>query len=385
MTSPSLRGVLARALPVVIVLITTLVAFRLGVDVSERPGVPDATPLVQLYYAVGLFVLGGVDLGTPVGGPTGARWALWAAYFLGPAITTTAVVESAVRLTRPVWAQRIWNRDHVVILGQAPVGAYYAMAVDACDVGRRVLRVPMDQRDQLGHGLDLAHRIVVAATDDLDNLGVAWELAQTYPGRSIDVHVGQLGLREAADALEAHEAITVFNAYAITAEAVYASVLRPHLAATPQRDVVAILGFGRFGQTVLRRLNERSAEEVAQILLVDRNAERKVRQYREHSSKALEITSRAVDADLRDPAAWDVVTGALRDVGVQPIVLVATDDDTTNLQAAVGLRQRLPNARVFVRWASESPFLRAVELQHDVEGLAVEDALRDALVQHYQG
>ena len=64
-----------------------------------------------------------------------------------------------------------------------------------------------------------------------------------------------------------------------------------------------------------------------------------------------------------------LVAERLADAPVRPVLLVSTDDDTTNLQAAVGLRKRLPMARVFVRWASETPFLRAMEAQHDLEGL----------------
>jgi voltage-gated potassium channel Kch len=390
-SSSTLRGVFARVTPVVLVLLTTLVAFEAGVAVSERPGVPEAHLLVQLYYAIGLFVLGGVDLGVPTGGPAWARAALWGAYFLGPAITTTAVVESAIRLTRPAWAQRLWNRDHVVVLGDAAVAPFYVEAVRDVDPGRRVVQIDAADRDLPQTAIDRARRIVVATPDDLTNLGIAWELAERVPDVPIDVHVGQLGLRATAMAPGSQATrVRVFNAYAITADAVYDTVLAPHLRDTPGRDVVAICGFGRFGQTVLRHLHERSPDEVARTLVVDRDATTRGRQFGEQSgirpaahgpggTAGLE----SIDADLRDPSAWDAVSVRLVDAPVRPIVLVATDDDTTNLQAAVGLRRRLPSARVFVRWASETPFLRAMESEHDLEGLAVADALRAALQEHY--
>ena len=85
----------ARVVPVAVVFLGTMVAFEVGVDVSERPGVPQASWSVQLYYAVGLFVLGGMDLGVPVGGPIWARALLWLCYFLGPAITTTSPTQRA--------------------------------------------------------------------------------------------------------------------------------------------------------------------------------------------------------------------------------------------------------------------------------------------------
>ena len=36
-----------------------------GVEVSARSGVPQADLLTKVYYTLGLFVLGGMDLGTP--------------------------------------------------------------------------------------------------------------------------------------------------------------------------------------------------------------------------------------------------------------------------------------------------------------------------------
>ena len=54
--------------------------------VSERD-LADAGILTRAYYTLGLFFLGGLDLGTPVGGPEAARTVLWLAYFAAPLIT----------------------------------------------------------------------------------------------------------------------------------------------------------------------------------------------------------------------------------------------------------------------------------------------------------
>ena len=66
-----------------------LVAFVSGVTTSGVPDMAGQSILAWTYYAGGLFVFGGLDLGTPVGGPTVGRAALWCAYFLAPTITTT--------------------------------------------------------------------------------------------------------------------------------------------------------------------------------------------------------------------------------------------------------------------------------------------------------
>ena len=83
-----------------------LVAFEVGVGTSERAAIPQAGVLTHLYYGVGLFVLGGMDLGMPTGGPVYGRVLLWVAYFLGPIVTTTAVAEGFLRMVRPEYLRR---------------------------------------------------------------------------------------------------------------------------------------------------------------------------------------------------------------------------------------------------------------------------------------
>ena len=60
----------------------------LGVEVSERDLTGEGL-LGRLYYVLGLFVLGGLDLGTPMGGPAFGRVLLWFAYFGAPLITAS--------------------------------------------------------------------------------------------------------------------------------------------------------------------------------------------------------------------------------------------------------------------------------------------------------
>ena len=42
--------------------------FLFGVSLTERPAVTQAGLLTKAYYSLGLFVVGGLDIGTPTGG-----------------------------------------------------------------------------------------------------------------------------------------------------------------------------------------------------------------------------------------------------------------------------------------------------------------------------
>ena len=61
-------------------------AFLSGVGTTGITETQDQQLLSWIYYSGGLFVFGGLDLGSPVGGPLLGRTALWIAYFLAPLI-----------------------------------------------------------------------------------------------------------------------------------------------------------------------------------------------------------------------------------------------------------------------------------------------------------
>jgi hypothetical protein len=88
-----------------------------GVGLTERPDVAEAGAFTKAYYAVGLFVLAGLDLGMPTGGPLYARVLLWIAYFAAPVWTASAVFETILSALRPpVW--RIKSvKNKIVIIG----------------------------------------------------------------------------------------------------------------------------------------------------------------------------------------------------------------------------------------------------------------------------
>ncbi len=100
-------------------------ALLAGVDVSERPGLPDESWLTKAYYALALFVVGGIDLGTPSGGPVLARGALWFVYFAAPLLFASAIFEAVVRLLAPeLWhLQRM--RSHFVVVGAGDLTMSY--------------------------------------------------------------------------------------------------------------------------------------------------------------------------------------------------------------------------------------------------------------------
>ena len=113
----------------------------LGVSLSERPAIVSEPYLTKAYYSLGLFVVGGLDLGTPVGGPWYGRFLLWIAYFGAPLLTASAVIDAVLT----AMARRRWHlrrlRNHIVIVGSGDLTTSYLRVLRAHHPSRQVVVV----------------------------------------------------------------------------------------------------------------------------------------------------------------------------------------------------------------------------------------------------
>ncbi len=382
-------GNAVRMVGVLLVFLLTLAAIAGGVGTTGVEGLQDQSILAWIYYAGGLFVFGGLDLGAPTGGPAWGRAALWVAYFMAPAITTTAVLEALVRILRPRGQGRRRLENHVILVGAGPVGLAYLKAIRSVEAEKPVLLV-----DHLGSlvntaevegfggvqvlqadarrpatlgllGMERADRMVVVTDDDLVNLDVGW------------------GAKERRASLGESQPL-VFNTHRIGALHLYERFLHPHFQETAYRDVVVLGGFGRFAQTILELLRVTAAEEIERILVVDTDAARLLRQFEADVSLDA-IPHSAVDGDLEDPGTWARVRGELAGLDGDPVYLLASSDEVVNFRAAMLLRAREADPLIFARCFHRGRFAESLAGQRHFELLAFEEVLRDALVEHYEG
>ncbi len=94
------QPILWRGLAFAITYLAAVAGLLSGVGVTER-NLAESGLAEVAYYSIGLFVLGGLDIGTPVGGPLFGRALLWSVYFIAPVITASALIEATVRLISP--------------------------------------------------------------------------------------------------------------------------------------------------------------------------------------------------------------------------------------------------------------------------------------------
>lgn len=382
-----------------------LYAFRSGVIVSDRPEVLGAGILTHVYYSLGLFVLGGLDLGVPTDGPTGARAVLWLAYFLAPLVTAGVLVEGALRLLRPGWIQRQTLRDHIIVVGVGRLGELFLESLYAVEKNPRVLLVDTQEsqrllakaRTQYGApyvcadirnastldllALDRAKGVALLTGDDLVNLEAAWAVLEAEPEMSIIAHIDDMRMKREMDRLMGDtegQRIQAFNMHHMAAERLYEQHLAPRFQKTAALDAVVLVGFGRFGQTMLEHLRSEASDELERVVVVDRTAKNAVAAFNMQTQEST-FPVDVVDGDAEDPTVWDQLDALLKDVAHPPVFIFGTDSDSLNFRLAMLLRKRSRSLEIFVRCFHESRFSAQISEHYRIHVMALEQMMHEAL------
>jgi voltage-gated potassium channel Kch len=388
-----------RGLALVAVFVAGLVAFELGVDVTDRRGIADAGLLTHIYYTLGLFVLGGMDLGVPTGGSGLARGLLWFAYFAAPTITASAVIEGVLRAVDPErWRLRRMTH-HVVLGGGGKLGALYlerlrqnhahtpVVVVESNppyaramhDVyGAHVVRGDISSQTILDSvRLAQARRILLLTGDDFVNLDAATRILQLDPsaGKRMIVHVSDLRFKRFTKHTRVSKECTTFNSYQVAARHLFETQLLAHFARTDARDIVVLVGFGRLGQTILTELQQRSPESLDTVIIIDLHAEERACDFGEQIGFSDSYVHSVFDGSADDARLWQRIE-AQHDLRTSPPVFVlGSGDDGMNLRIAMRLTNRYPEALVLGRTYARSAFAEEVSEDANVHIFSIADLI----------
>jgi Trk K+ transport system NAD-binding subunit len=380
-----------------------------GVGVTERPGVPDADLLSKAYYAFGLFVLGGLDLGTPTGGPLYGRILLWVAYFGAPIWTASAVLETVLHALRPpVWSVRS-VKNKIVIIGGGELALGFLSRITASGNARRVIvivdesqqphldelrsyrgvRVFVVSGDQMHrmrrYPLHKASKFLLLSEKDEINFEVASILLDhdhdRELGPKIVYHVSNLRLlRVLADSRVVTQCTTI-NQYELAETLLARGLMMRRFKDTEYRDTVVLAGFGRFGQSILEQLERHASGAFSRVAIIDLDAEQQALIADEQVVSAGEYSRHIYEGDIDDPEVWQRLFGEVVTGQEEPVFVVTTGDDQTNLRCAIWLRKQFQNALIISRTLSPSSFAKGVCEQHDVVSVNTSD-LVEASIPH---
>ncbi len=398
------RVVSWRGALLVFVYVTAFAGFALGATVAQRPGVAGEPLVAKLYYALGLFVLAGIDLGMPSGGPLLARVLLWFAYFAAPTVTAGALTEGVLRvLDADVWALRKL-RGHVVMAGCGRLAMLYLARLRERRPGVRVVIVEpradnpnialaraRGARVILGDitddatldalGLATAARVLLLTGDDFANLDAATKILARVPtiASKLVVHVGDLRFAKDIENTRVARSCVLFNSHQVAASHLVDTVLIPHFERTPGCDALVLGGFGRFGQTVLCELQKRRSNCLRSVVVIDEHATRSMAEFDEHagSAKAACGEQTVIDGDLADPRVWAEATRQCE--SHHPAFVLGSNDDGANLRTALWLSRRFAGALVVARGFGASTFAKEVSREQGFVTLNVGDLLTESI------
>jgi voltage-gated potassium channel Kch len=392
-----------RGLVLVVVFGCGLAGFVLGGEVSARPGVANAPFFTHLYYTLGLFVLGGMDLGVPNGGPTIARNLLWFAYFAAPSITASAVLEAMMRV---VSQQTWWHwrmRRHIVVGGAGRLGMAFIQNLrsrhrranltlvdlhgDAAsvDTAREAFAAHVIVGDISSDAvlfnlrLERARRVMLLTDDDFANLDAAAKIVDNHPelaGRIV-AHVADLRLLQALAGTRLSQQIETFNTHEIAATHLVKRSLVKHFESTEPVDCVVIAGFGRFGQSLLRALEDHAAGRFDTVVVADVAADRLVRDFDDTHQEPRKYRRIVLDGDVADPDLWKRVYEATD--GRKPVVIVGTGNDRANLGCALRVANQQKSAKIVARSIAHTAVAEKLSGEGTFEAFAVLDLIAESL------
>jgi Trk K+ transport system NAD-binding subunit len=382
-----------------------LLGLSSGVSLTERPDVTSADLLTKAYYSLGLFVVGGLDLGTPTGGPLIGRIVLWTAFFGSPLLMASAVIDALLKAMSPQRWQLRRLRNHVVIVGAGELTTSYLRLLRKHQPGVQV--VVVDEAVELVRTRELqetfgvtmvtgdithdfllrelrlskARQIVFLGADDFQAYEAASKVLRLFPdlrGRVV-LHCHNLRFMRSMDDTRVAKLSITFNSNHLAARSLVEQKLLGHFKSTRDRDVVVIAGFGRFGQTVMEELQASAEEELDKVILIDIDAERRILVAEEQERLGGNYQRLTLQGDISHPEVWQKV-GALADLSVaKPTVILGTGRAEDNLRTALWIKQQFPNALVFARTNDISELALDVGQEHGINAFSITQLVEDNL------
>lgn len=374
-----------------------MIGFSSGVSVTERPDIVDGPFVRMAYYSLGLFVVGGLDIGTPTGGPLPARILLWIAFFGSPLLAASAVVEAVLST---FYRQR-WHisrvKDHILVVGAGDITSSYLRVLRAEDKTTPVIVV--DTQIDTVRELELAEtygaivvigdmthefminelrlhrakRVMLLGDNDFLSFEAASKIVRMYPklaGRTV-IHGTSLRFLRAIQGTQIAKATECFNSYNLAAACLVRDELLDHFEKTQEKDTVILAGFGLFGQTILEELHEKAGGQLSTVAVMDLNADRRMHIVEEQRRITADDYDNLYEGDISHPAIWRRLTREV-DLSVgEPVLIFGTGDSAANLRTALWVKQKYPNALIFTRTNDSSEFAMQIAADHGLNCISI--------------
>ena len=378
-----------------------------GVVLSDGGDLSSITAILFCVFCQ--FLLAGSEFGIPVSGPQWALSLMWFVYFAAPLST---VILGAERLVQIIEKEN-WKvssfKNHYVIFGYDAISASYLRRLRSKDQKSRIILV--DDRLEPPQKRDLANRFSLIAIDgtaslqtlsedlalqfakkvcifqdaDFDAFDSATFILQKWPeleGKII-VQSGDLRFVRSLKNSDLSRRCVLFNSYNLAASVLVSSALITHFKESPETDLVVIAGYGRFGQSMLALLHEKASSSVRQVVIIDQDAETQVSIAKEEEQSIEDFVVTVITGDVTHPTVWsEVAVQANLSLG-SPTIVLATGNAKANLNTAITLKNRYPNASLFTRTQEPNLFVDQVARDEGLNAFSIDSLVENGLPQRW--
>lgn len=377
--------------------------FMMGVGLSERPGVDAADVLTKAYYGLGLFVMGGLDLGTPQGGPFIGRLLLWLSYFGSPILAATTIIEAVIKTISPYrWRFQRFN-NHVIVSGSGELTVSYLK--EFRKISPNVPLIIMDSKiDRLREeefklrykatviigdinrsyflsklSLKRAKKVIFLGDDNFQNYEAAYKILTLEPRlkNKIIIHCNSIRfMRSMADTHVAQQCIQ-FNSYQLAASSLVQQYLVSHFVETIPKDVVVIAGFGQFGQTILEQLQDIAEKEIDTIAVIGIDAKTRIQVVDEQLDLKNFCRREILEGNISHPQVWKQLRDNVNLKTSKPIIILCTKSEEDNFRTSLWLKRKYPDAMIVARSNLPSKFATNVCEQYNILNVSVNKLVRE--------
>lgn len=374
-----------------------------GVSVSEKPDIAGADLLTMAYYTMSLFVVGGVDLGVPTGGPVWGRSLLWFAYFGAPMLAAWTLLSTLLTVISPERWQLRRARNHIIVVGANELSLSYLRVLRKHNRKTPVVLVCREieeaVRDEFVHGYntmvvvgDITHeyflsklrpqyarKIMLLGHDSLRGYEAASALTSMVPGigERIVLHCADLRFMRAMASTRVAKACETFNTYHLAASGLVRNHLLSHFTKTEPKDAIILAGFGRFGQTVLEELQKHALDELSTVVILDTDANRRVLVADEQMEFLGNYRRQLFDGDIANPEVWEQIRNYVTLNKADTVVVLGTGREAENLRTALWIRREFPKAKIITRSATGSRFAREVGQEYALTSVSIAELVEE--------
>jgi Trk K+ transport system NAD-binding subunit len=403
--APSGRRINWRWAAAALFFLSALIGLMMGVSLSERPDVTEAGLLTKAYYSLGLFVVGGLDVGIPSGGPALGRLLLWVAYFGAPLLMASAVIEAVLRVMRPQGWHLRRLKNHIVIVGSGELTTSYLRMLRRHDAKTPIVVIdetidPLREEEleqtfdvilvvgDISHEflqrelqLNRALQVVFLANHDFQAYESASKVLRQFPelGSKIILHCHNLRFMRSMQDTSVAKLCTTFNSYHLAARSLVDQAMLRHFESTENRDVVVIAGFGRFGQTILEQLEAKAESELDKVVVIDIDADRRVLVAEEQQLMKGDYQKMVLQGDISHPDVWRKLVSSVDLEANHPTIILGTGRAEDNMRTALWIKRKYPNALVFARTNDISELALEIGAEHNIQAFSITQLVEDNL------